>query len=258
MQQFYTDAAGPEASFPQYSFIEPTYFGQLQDDQHPPSDVKRGELLLANVYNALVANRPLWEKSLLVILYDEHGGFFDHVYPPNAVPPDGHTGEFSFAQYGVRVPAILISPWLKAGVAHDVFDHTSLLRYVTDKWGLGSLGNRVATAKSFADYIGMGLSAPRTDTPSSVATPIVSPDPVTTVLNANQSAIVGYSRFLETEIQRMSLNAGVTPDEVSKSAGERLLGSMQGIAQHGEYAAIRVETFLSLRKAAGSPTPSTP
>jgi len=116
----------------------------------------------------------------------------------------------------------------------------------------------VATAKSFADYIGMGLSAPRTDTPSSVATPIVSPDPVTTVLNANQSAIVGYSRFLETEIQRMSLNAGVTPDEVSKSAGERLLGSMQGIAQHGEYAAIRVETFLSLRKAAGSPTPSTP
>lgn len=253
MQQFYTDVVGPESSFPQYSFIEPTYFGQLQDDQHPPSNVKRGELLLANVYNALAANQELWEKSLLVILYDEHGGFFDHVDPPPAVPPDGNTREFSFAQYGVRVPAILASPWLNPGVAHDIFDHTSLLRYITDKWSLGPLGNRVATAKTFAGYIGMGLSEPRTDAPKSVSAPVVPPDPVTTNLNANQTAIVGYSRFLETQIQQMSLSAGVAPDDVFKSAGKRLLSSMQGIEQHGEAAAGRVETFLSLRKAADLP-----
>jgi phospholipase C len=258
MQQFYTDASGSEAAFPQYSFIEPTYFGPLQDDQHPPSDVKRGELLLANVYNALAANRELWERSLLVVLYDEHGGFFDHVPPAAAVPPDGNTKEFSFAEYGVRVPAVLISPWLKAGVAHEVFDHTSLLKYVSDKWGLGSLGERVAAAKSFAPYIGTGLSAPRGDTPNSVAAPIVPPDPVATSLNANQSAIVGYSQFLETEIQRMSVNAGIPAADVFKSISERLLDSMQGIAQHGEAAVTRLETFLRLRKAAGTPTPTTP
>jgi phospholipase C len=253
MQQFYTDVAGSETAFPQYTFIEPTYFGQLQDDQHPPSDIMRGELLLANVYNALVANAELWKKSLLVVLYDEHGGFFDHVNPPQAVAPDANTKEFSFTQYGVRVPAILISPWIKPGVAHDIFDHTSILKYVTDKWGLGPLGDRVAAAKSFAPYIGLGLSAVRSDFPGSVAAPIVPPDPVTSNLNANQTAIVGYSRFLETEIQKLSLNAGATPDDVFKSVGERLLSSMRGLAQHGEAAVNRVETFLSLQKAAALP-----
>ncbi len=260
MSQFYADVAGPEASFPQYCFIEPTYFGQEQDDQHPPSDVKRGELLLASIYNALQANKKLWEKSLLVIVYDEHGGFYDHVEPPAAVPPDDNVKEFSFAQYGVRVPAVLVSPWLKSGVATDEFDHTSLLKYVTDKWGLGPLGDRVASARTFASYIANGLVSPRPDTPLSVTPPDVAVDPPATNLNANQTALVGFGRYLETEIQRMSAAAGATSDDIFKAAGQRLLGSMQGIEQHAQVAADRLETFLRLKKtsiqaAVNSPIP---
>jgi phospholipase C len=150
MPQFFTDAKGSEANFPNYSFIEPTYFGGSQNDEHPPSDILRGEVLLAQVYNAIRANEALWEKTLLVVLYDEHGGFYDHVTPPACVAPDGNTSEFSFAQYGFRVPAVLISPWLEKQVLSDVLDHTSVLRYATDKWGLGPLGGRTAAAKSFA------------------------------------------------------------------------------------------------------------
>jgi phospholipase C len=255
MNQFYADAAGAEASFPQYCFIEPTYFGKLQDDQHPPSNIKRGEQLIANVYNALRSNQSLWEKSLLVILYDEHGGFYDHVEPPAAVPPDDNVKEFSFAQYGVRVPAILVSPWVNAGVAQDVFDHTSLLKYVTDKWGLGPLGNRVASVGSFAGYIADGLVSPRSNTPFSVAPPQVADDPAQTSLNAHQTALVGFSRYLETQIQQMSLATGILEDDVFKAAGERLLSSMQGIEQHAETAVNRLEIFLGLKKAAAAPPP---
>src|SRR5580698_10219743 len=148
MDQFFQDANGPEGGFPQYAFIEPSYFGAAQNDQHPPSDVFAGEALIATVYNALFQNAELWQKTLLVVLYDEHGGFYDHVEPPAALPPDDHTSEYAFDQYGVRVPAILISPWIDKQVIHDVYDHTSLLKYATEKWKLGALGNRVAAAKS--------------------------------------------------------------------------------------------------------------
>jgi phospholipase C len=255
ISQFYADLAGPEASFPQYCFIEPTYFGKLQNDQHPPSNVKRGEQLIANVYNALRANQGLWEKSLLVILYDEHGGFYDHVEPPVAVPPDDNVKEFSFAQYGVRVPAILVSPWVNSGVVRDEFDHTSLLKYVTDKWGLSPLGNRVASARTFAGYVADGLAAPRTNTPPSLTPPQVADDPAQTSLNAHQTALVGFSRYLETQIQQMSLAAGMAEDDVFKAAGERLLSSMQGIEQHAETAVNRLGIFLGLKRAAASLPP---
>ena len=255
MGKFYTDAAGPEAAFPQYCFIEPTYFGQLQDDQHPPSNIQRGEQLIASVYNALRANQDLWEKSLLVILYDEHGGFYDHVEPPAAVPPDDNVKEFSFRQYGVRVPAILVSPWVNAGVANDEFDHTSLLKYVTDKWDLGLFGNRVASARSFAAYIAAGFVSPRTNTPPAVTPPQVPKDPIQTSLNPHQTALVGFSRYLETQIQHMALAAGEAADDVFKAAGQRLLSSMQGIEQHAETAVNRLGIFLGLKKGAAGPPP---
>jgi phospholipase C len=241
MGQFYIDTASPEASFPHYCFIEPTYFGKSQDDQHPPSNVKRGEQLIANVYNGLRSNQGLWEKS--------------HVEPPAAVPPDDNVKEFSFAQYGVRVPAILVSPWVNAGLAQDEFDHTSLLNYVTDKWGLGSLGNRVASARSFAGHIADGLASPRTDTPPSATPPQVADDPVYTSLNAHQTALVGFGRYLETQIQQMSLAAGTAPDDVFKAAGQRLLVSMQGVEQHAGTAVNRLEIFLDLKRAAAAPPP---
>ncbi len=166
---FRDDVAGPESKFPQYVFIEPAYFGGYENDQHPPANMMDGEVLIAKVYNAIRANNVLWQKTLLVILYDEHGGFYDPVLPPAATPPDAKAGDgFKFDQYGPRVPALLISPYAPKGVLSDVFDHTSLLRYVSDKWGLGPLGARTAAANSFAHAL---LPVPRTDTPAKIPVP---------------------------------------------------------------------------------------
>jgi phospholipase C len=248
MDQFFQDANGPESEFPQYAFIEPSYFGAGQNDQHPPSDVFAGEALIASVYNALFQNAELWQKTLLVVLYDEHGGFYDHVEPPAALPPDDHTSEYAFDQYGVRVPAILISPWIDKQVIHDVYDHTSLLKYATEKWKLGALGNRVAAAKSFGPYLTQRQTV-RLDAPGPLPIPAVVPNPPNAPQNANQNALVGFSRFLETKIADAAGNS----DEVLKSIGQRLVNSMRDDAGHAVAAVERLEVFLGHKTAAGRP-----
>jgi phospholipase C len=247
MPQFFKDAAGLEASFPNYSFIEPNYFGSGQNDEHPPSDILRGEVLLAQVYNAIRNNEALWEKTLLVVLYDEHGGFYDHVFPPVCVAPDGNTSEFSFAQYGLRVPAVLISPWLEKQVLSDNFDHTSLLRYATDKWGLGSLGARTAAAKSFASSWKVA-DAVRTDVPVNIPEPTMLPNPVTTELNPNQLALVGFSRYLETKTMALAAKKGpAAARAMTLEIGQRVLWSSEQ-DRHGEVAVERVDRFFELAR----------
>src|SRR5260370_12750302 len=111
----------------EYSFIEPNYKDHegedggalLASDQHPDHDVQAGEIFIASIYNAIRQNAGLWKNTALLVVYDEHGGIYDHV-PPPACEPDGfkasleETGgiEFKFDRLGVRVPAILISPWI--------------------------------------------------------------------------------------------------------------------------------------------------
>ncbi len=122
----------------------------------------KGEKLVADVYNALRSNPDLWNSCLFAVFFDEHGGFYDHVLPPGAVAPDDHQQEYTFDQLGVRVPALLISPWVSRMVDHTQFDHTSVLKYLIDKWGLGSLGRRAAAATSIA--AALREPRPRTDT----------------------------------------------------------------------------------------------
>ncbi len=154
MIQFYQDVAQhPDNKFPAYCFIEPSYYEPGANDDHPTHDVAAGDRLIANVYNALRANEELWSKSLLIVLYDEHGGFYDHVVPPATIAPDHHQEEYAFNQLGLRVPAILVSPYTAKAVVSTTFDHTSLLKYLTDKWSLGPLGARTAQANSFASVI---------------------------------------------------------------------------------------------------------
>jgi phospholipase C len=175
MNHFYVDVTRKESDFPQYVFIEPLYFGGFENDQHPPANMLDGELLLAKVYNAIRMNEELWQKTLFVVLYDEHGGLFDHVLPPEAVPPDDHREEYDFTQYGLRVPALLISPYAPKGVISTDFDHTSLLRYLQDKWQLGPLGARTANANSFTNDL---LAAARTDTPAHIPEPNTDAEPL--------------------------------------------------------------------------------
>jgi phospholipase C len=92
IDEFLADANGHEANFPQFCFIEPDFMGITGNDDHPPHDIMKAQKLIADVYNALRANPELWRSTLLIVVYDEHGGFYDHVVPPKAVPPDGPPG----------------------------------------------------------------------------------------------------------------------------------------------------------------------
>ncbi len=110
-----------DPNFVDLSFIGPSG----SNDDHPPSDVRDGQELVLKIYNALI-NSPHWSKTLLVITYDEHGGFFDHVAPPAAADDNS-----AFQRYGARVPTFIVSPWVDAGqVSHTVFDHTSIIKTI--------------------------------------------------------------------------------------------------------------------------------
>jgi phospholipase C len=208
MADFETDLEREGTSFPSFCFIEPSYYAPGQNDDHPPHTTMQAQRLLPRVYNALRSLPELWQSTLFVLLYDEHGGFYDHVVPPAAVPPDANfdaaTG-FHFDRLGVRVPALLISPWVDATVIHDEFDHTSLLKYLSEKWNLAGLTARVASARNFAPAI-RTTGTPRDDTPEAVQVPIqvqaaAAPAGASTVatpepLNPLQEALIGFARHL--------------------------------------------------------------
>jgi phospholipase C len=155
-QQFLDDCNS--GNLPQYSFIEPNYNDhdsdsgeEVANDQHPDHNVQAGELFIASVYNAIKQNADLWTSTALLIVYDEHGGIYDHVVPP-ACPPDQFTASandtgtgqpFAFDRLGVRVPAILVSPWIPKGtvVSNRVFDHASIPATIT-RFFLGSYSPR--------------------------------------------------------------------------------------------------------------------
>jgi phospholipase C len=164
MSQFRADARN--GTLPNYSFIEPKYFVSA-NDQHPPHSIAKGEELIAMVYN-VIRSSPLWESTLLVITHDEHGGTYDHVQPLRATPPDSHTARFAFDRYGVRVPAVLISPFIPPRtIVTTVFDHTSILATLNRVFGLGApLTARDRDANHFSDV--PSLPHARTDTPRSV------------------------------------------------------------------------------------------
>jgi phospholipase C len=139
----------PPGELPQVIFVEPTYgdaphFGHSTDD-HAPSGISNGQEFLMQVYNAVTSSLAFWKRSLTVICYDEHGGFFDHVSPPliGTNPPPGANYP-DFVSLGPRIPGFLISPYVKAGACvHNTFDHTSVLKLIGLKFGDGSYSDEV-------------------------------------------------------------------------------------------------------------------
>jgi phospholipase C len=151
--QFEDDVDREGEDFPAYVFIEPSYRA-IGNDDHPPHDVQAGQNLIATVYNAIRNNEKLWQETLLVVTYDEHGGFYDHVPPPASIHPGGtDMQEWTFDSLGLRVPAILISPYIKQGVFSQHLEHSSLLRLLIDRFDLEELTERSRTAGSFASVI---------------------------------------------------------------------------------------------------------
>ncbi|CAL9761655.1 unnamed protein product [Musa acuminata subsp. burmannicoides] len=165
------------------SVLEPRYFdllGKAANDDHPSHDVANGQKMVKEVYEALRAS-PQWNESLFIITYDEHGGFYDHIATPTVgVPsPDGIAGPapyfFGFDRLGVRVPAILISPWIKKGTVvsrpqgpapTSEFEHSSIPATIKKLFNLTSdfLTQRDAWAGTFQNIFSE-LTSPRTDCP---------------------------------------------------------------------------------------------
>jgi phospholipase C len=183
-QQFFADAA--TGALPAVSIVDPD-FGRYSEEN--PQDISRGEAFSAAVINA-VMHGPAWESTLLLWIYDEHGGYYDHVPPPAAAMPDDvparnwqlsrpwargllrtfvpkllaqlenvDDGPVAYDRYGFRVPAVIVSPFARPGfVLHDVLDHTSVLKLIEEKWNLPPLTRRDAAAVS--PLGALDLSAP--------------------------------------------------------------------------------------------------
>jgi phospholipase C len=145
-----------EPSLPNVCWIDPNFAVPLRpggstesNDDHPPAPVMAGQKLVNKLYEAL-RRSPYWMRSMLIIVYDEHGGFFDHVQPPEGLGP--------------RVPAFVISPHAKPGVCSTHFEHTSiaktiLLRFGTDD-ALELMPDRVRTARDMLDTLASGDRPP--------------------------------------------------------------------------------------------------
>lgn len=167
-------------ALPEYSFIEPCYNDHpgldggeiLASDQHPDHNVQEGERFIASVYNAIRTNPALWQTTALLIVYDEHGGIYDHV-PPPACTPDGYsakaadtgTGEdFNFDRLGVRVPAVLVSPYIPRGTVVPgpedpangrIFEHAGIPATVSNFFLQGDVKRtmREKNAQTFVDLL---------------------------------------------------------------------------------------------------------
>lgn len=154
--QFLEDAEA--GTLPNVAFVDPDYgvLAELKgtsNDMHPHGSVQVGEALVAQVYEAIVAS-PQWDRTVLVINFDEHGGFFDHVAPPAVEDdnPEPTADGIDYSTMGPRVPAIVVSPFAPARVETDgPYDHCSVLRMIEWRWDLEPMTLRDANAKNLAD-----------------------------------------------------------------------------------------------------------
>lgn len=177
-EQFQEDIAQEDYPYA-FTWIEPNY-GHVSNDsfsggssQHPMDSLDAGERLIAATYNA-IRNSPHWEDSLLIVTYDEHGGFYDHVAPLGTVPPGDNPGTannkrgFNFTWLGVRIPSVVISPMIPKGtIDHTVYDHTSILKTVEGVFRIQPLTQRDASANGLTGLL--SLTEPRSDCPQNVA-----------------------------------------------------------------------------------------
>jgi phospholipase C len=148
MKRFFEDVT--KGRLPAFSIVDPSF---VDFSEEIPQDIQLGERFAATVIDA-VMHGPAWTSTLLIWCYDEHGGYFDHVPPPEAIEPDDVRPDADdptarYDRYGFRVPAVIVSPYARPNaVLHDILDHTSILRLVEDKWNLPPLTRRDAAATS--------------------------------------------------------------------------------------------------------------
>jgi phospholipase C len=205
---------------PAYSFIEPRYFPdfKLPNDEHPPHDVRLGEQLIHEIYKCL-RDGPRWNETLFVITCDEHGGCYDHVPPPAAPPPaPPRPGQaFAFDRFGVRVPAVLVSPYIRAGTilrappGGQPFDHTAIIKTLRDRFNLGlPLTQR-------------DVNAPSLDLALTLATPSnQGPDPADIPVSTYTPSLVEIARAQREDLNDFQHSLMVTAAHLPTNAGSAL------------------------------------
>jgi phospholipase C len=164
-------ALAAAGQLPAVSFIDPRFEDEASgtsNDDHPHADIRAGETFLNDVYES-ITNSPNWANTVLVITFDEWGGFYDHVAPGTAPDVSSKT-----ALRGFRVPTVVISPFARRGhVGHNTYDHTSILKMIEWRFGLPSLTPRDANARNLAEALDLSnpnLSAPQYSVPTFVTT----------------------------------------------------------------------------------------
>jgi phospholipase C len=178
IKHFFEDAAN--GKLPGFSLVEPDYSTHSEEN---PQNVAAGEQFAAEVINAVMSG-PAWAKTLLIWTYDEHGGYYDHVPPPQAIAPDdiapkvgkGESKYEGFHRYGFRVPCVVVSPYARADyISHEVFDHSSICALVEAKWNLKAMTFRDANANAMLDML--DLSQPTFLTPPKLAASLLTTHP---------------------------------------------------------------------------------
>lgn len=212
-------------SLPRYTFLEPS-FVENPNDEHPPHDVVAGEQFLFDIWTA-VSTSPKWNKTLLLITYDEHGGTYDHVMPPwGATPPDmksspGQQG-FEFDRLGVRVPMIAISPWIQEGSVFRTdssvpYDHASIPATLRDWLNIPEAKMLTSLRVRKAPTLGqvLTLTEPRTELPA-ILPPAAEAIQTATFLPANslQRGLVAADAIRQGNDPHRALSAVVTKKNV--------------------------------------------
>jgi hypothetical protein len=208
--EFVSDVAGDR--LPSYSFITPAFMGtpeQPVNSMHAPKDVRPAEKLVADTYSALQQHPNVFQKTLLIVVFDEHGGYYDHVVPPATVNPDGMPGRtdesflppFDFERLGLRVPAILISPWFQAAVDSTEYSHATIPGSMIDALELrgGYLTKRDTNAQKLTQRYLVKDPARVWRTPPSVA---VSMQPHS--LDDIQREVLGGAALLDPDPQKQT------------------------------------------------------
>ena len=254
-----------------FTFIEANYGHVLADgrnfkcgnSQHPLDDVTRGEQLLKTVYEA-VRKSPHWPESLLILMYDEHGGFYDHIPPPAATAPgDSSIAGLNkhgcgFDQLGVRIPAVIITPLTEKGlIDHTVYDHSSISATLSRLFKLDLLTNRDKAASALEHLLSRGT--PRDDAPVTLPSPAASgipdcEDPAAGVLAGDAETFLGklegpleptLAGFMHVAVARQLQVAAAIDRDVDRAiarVGKTLQSEFESVTTKGE--AVRL-----LRKA---------
>ena len=217
----------PPDELPQVIFVEPTYTDAphlgLSSDDHAPSAIKGGQKFLLEVYRAMTRVPDVWKGTVMVVTYDEHGGFFDHVSPPaiKTDPPPGASYP-SFNSLGVRVPAFVLSPFVKPGTVYSkLLDHTSILKFIGQKFGPGGRYSNVVDNRPVGSVMDV-LNASAPNVPSA---PIPSINP-----------------YLAKDPKAAGFVPGKAPETEMQDAFQKALDT---IRQHPEKPAGKFDALLA-------------